>query len=126
MIALTLYAGGGGADLGMRAAGIAHAACVEVDADCCATLTAAGFPAVRAGIGGPYEVRLGKSRRLAETVPAFDPSPFVGVAWYGRRHRASRIHARESASVPPMSATVGRRRSTCSALFDRAGWWSRT
>lgn len=76
---LTLYAGAGGADLGLRDAGVEHVACVEVDADCCATLAAAGFPAVRAGIGGPYEVRRGKARRLVETVPALDPGPYVGV-----------------------------------------------
>lgn len=76
---LTLYAGAGGADLGLRDAGVEHVACVEADADCCATLAAAGFPAVRAGIGGPYEVRRGKARRLVETVAAFDPGPYVGA-----------------------------------------------
>lgn len=69
---LTLFAGAGGADLGLRAAGFVHVGCVEVDADCCATLTAAGFPAIRAGIGGPYAAKGG-------TVAAFDPAPFVGV-----------------------------------------------
>lgn len=49
MRCVTLFAGAGGADLGLAEAGVEHLACVEVDADCCATLTAAGFPAVRAG-----------------------------------------------------------------------------
>ena len=52
MNALTLFAGAGGADLGLRAAGFQHLACIEADAHACATLTAAGFPAVRAWIGG--------------------------------------------------------------------------
>lgn len=79
MRCLTLYAGAGGADLGLSAAGVEHVACVEADADCIATLTAAGFPAVRAGIGGPYEVRKGKSERVVEVVPALDPAPYAGV-----------------------------------------------
>lgn len=53
MNALTLFAGAGGADLGLRRAGFAHLACVEGDATACATLRAAGFPAVHAWIGGP-------------------------------------------------------------------------
>lgn len=51
--ALTLFAGAGGADLGMRRAGVEHIACVEGDATACATLVAAGFPAVHAWIGTP-------------------------------------------------------------------------
>lgn len=53
MNALTLFAGAGGADLGLRRAGFAHLACVEGDATACATLRAAGFPSVHAWIGGP-------------------------------------------------------------------------
>lgn len=53
MNALTLFAGAGGADLGLRRAGFAHLACVEGDATACATLRAAGFPAAHAWIGGP-------------------------------------------------------------------------
>lgn len=49
---LTLFAGAGGADLGLRAAGCLHLACVEGDPIACATLRAAGFPAVHAWIGG--------------------------------------------------------------------------
>lgn len=48
---LTLFAGAGGADLGLRAAGCLHLACVEGDPIACATLRAAGFPAVHAWIG---------------------------------------------------------------------------
>ena len=59
MNALTLFAGAGGADLGLRAAGFDHLACIEADAHASATLTAAGFPAVRAWIGdGPQPERL--------------------------------------------------------------------
>ena len=58
MNALTLFAGAGGADLGLRAAGFSHLACIEADAHACATLTAAGFSAVRAWIGdGPQPER---------------------------------------------------------------------
>ena len=73
MTGLTLFAGAGGADIGLRAAAVTHLACVEVDADACATLAAAGFPAVRAGIGGDYTTERG------EVVRWFDPLPFVGV-----------------------------------------------
>ena len=51
MNAITLFAGAGGADLGMRAAGVQHLACVEGWATACETLKAAGFPAVNAWIG---------------------------------------------------------------------------
>ena len=51
MNAITLFAGAGGADLGMRAAGVHHLACVEGNANACATLRAAGFPAVQSWIG---------------------------------------------------------------------------
>lgn len=51
---VTLFAGAGGADIGLSRAGFRHLACVEGDAHACATLTAAGFPAVHAWIGdGP-------------------------------------------------------------------------
>lgn len=50
MKALELFAGAGGAALGLRAAGIEALACVEVDESACATLKAAGFPAVQADL----------------------------------------------------------------------------
>ena len=53
MTCLTLFAGAGGADLGLSRAGFRHLACVEGDATACATLRAAGFPAAHAWIGGP-------------------------------------------------------------------------
>jgi len=46
MIAVELFAGAGGAALGLAAAGIEHAACIEWDEDAAATLAGAGFPAV--------------------------------------------------------------------------------
>lgn len=50
MKALELFAGAGGAALGLRAAGIEALACVELDESACATLKAAGFPAVEADL----------------------------------------------------------------------------
>lgn len=48
-----LFAGGGGAALGLRAAGLHSLACVEGDAAACATLQANGLPARHAWIGTP-------------------------------------------------------------------------
>lgn len=53
MTCLTLFAGAGGADVGLSRAGFTHLACVEGDNSAVATLQAAGFPAVHAWIGGP-------------------------------------------------------------------------
>ncbi len=46
MKAVELFAGAGGAALGLHAAGIEHLRCVEWDESAAATLAAAGFPAV--------------------------------------------------------------------------------
>jgi len=59
---LTLFAGGGGADIGLARAGFRHIACIEADGHACATLAAAGFPAVQAwiGVGQPERRARGK------------------------------------------------------------------
>ena len=46
MRAVELFAGAGGAALGMHSAGVEHLACIELDENAAATLAAAGFPAV--------------------------------------------------------------------------------
>lgn len=51
MRCVELFAGGGGAALGLRAAGFSSVACVEADAAACRTLRGAGFPAVQGWIG---------------------------------------------------------------------------
>lgn len=82
MNALTLFAGAGGADLGLRAAGFRHLACVEADAHACATLAAADFPAVRAWIGdGPQPERLVRGQ-VQPPLPVFrhDGAP-VDLLW---------------------------------------------
>jgi DNA (cytosine-5)-methyltransferase 1 len=48
-----LFAGAGGAALGLEAAGISHLACIEYDADACATLRAAGLPCVEGDVREP-------------------------------------------------------------------------
>ena len=53
MRTLTLFAGAGGADIGLQRAGCRHIACVEGDRHAVATLVAAGFPGVHGWIGTP-------------------------------------------------------------------------
>ncbi len=50
MTALELFAGAGGASLGLRRAGFSHLACVERHAPAAATLRGAGLPAVEADV----------------------------------------------------------------------------
>jgi DNA (cytosine-5)-methyltransferase 1 len=50
MKVLELFAGAGGAALGLEAAGCEHLACVEWDEDACSTMRAAGLPAVQGDV----------------------------------------------------------------------------
>lgn len=60
---LTLFAGAGGADVGLRDAGFKHVRCVEYDEHAAATLAAAGFPAVHGDVRDP---------RLYRDLPSID------------------------------------------------------
>ena len=51
--ALTLFAGAGGADVGLADAGFEHVRCIEYDAHAHATLCAAGFPGVLGDVRDP-------------------------------------------------------------------------
>ena len=53
MNCVELFAGAGGAALGLEAAGISHLACIEYDADACATLRSAGLPCVEGDVRDP-------------------------------------------------------------------------
>ena len=81
MRALDLFAGAGGAALGLHDAGFEHVACVERDASAAATLRAAGFPAVEA------DVRDLDYAALAGTIDVLWASPPC-QAWSGLGKRA--------------------------------------
>lgn len=53
MNCVELFAGAGGAALGLKAAGISHLACVELDPDACKTLRAADLPCVEGDVRDP-------------------------------------------------------------------------
>lgn len=76
MIVLDLFAGAGGAALGLHQEGFEHVACVERDASAAATLRAAGFPAVEA------DVRDVDYAALAGTIDVLWASPPC-QAWSG-------------------------------------------
>lgn len=77
MNCLTLFAGGGGADIGLQRAGFRHLACVEADTHACATLRAAGFPAVQAWIGTGQPERRARGKVLPP-LPVFDAAAHPG------------------------------------------------
>lgn len=53
MNCIELFAGAGGAALGLESAGFSHLACIENDPDACATLRAAGLPCVEGDVRNP-------------------------------------------------------------------------
>ncbi len=76
MTVLDLFAGAGGAALGLHDAGFEHVACVERDASAAGTLRAAGFPAIEA------DVRDVDYAALAGTIDVLWASPPC-QAWSG-------------------------------------------
>lgn len=80
---LELFAGAGGAALGLHREGFAHVACVERDASAAATLRAAGFPAVEA------DVRELDYAALAGTIDVLWASPPC-QAWSSANQHAGR------------------------------------
>ena len=58
MQVLELFAGAGGAALGLHDAGMTHVACVEKDPDACATLRAVGFPTLELDVRHSLRSRL--------------------------------------------------------------------
>ena len=83
MRVLDLFAGAGGAALGLHVAGFEHVACVERDASAAATLRAAGFPAVEA------DVRDLDYASLAGTIDVLWASPPC-QAWSSANQHAER------------------------------------
>lgn len=53
MNCVELFAGAGGAALGLESAGFSHLACVELDPDACQTLRSAGLPCVEGDVRDP-------------------------------------------------------------------------
>lgn len=69
MRSLELFAGAGGAALGLRNAGAEALACIEWNADACATLTANGFPAVHSDVRDVDYKKFGKVDLLWASPP---------------------------------------------------------
>ena len=90
MTVLDLFAGAGGAALGLHREGFAHVACVERDPSAAATLRAAGFPAVEA------DVRDLDYAALAGTVDVLWASPPC-QAWSSANQHAARKGAADIA-----------------------------
>lgn len=82
-LVLELFAGAGGAALGLHREGFEHVACVERDASAAATLRAAGFPAVEA------DVRDFDYAALAGTIDVLWASPPC-QAWSSANQHAER------------------------------------
>ncbi len=90
MRVLDLFAGAGGAALGLHREGFAHVACVERDPSAAATLRAAGFPAVEA------DVRDVDYAALAGTIDVLWASPPC-QAWSSANQHAERKGAEDVA-----------------------------
>lgn len=90
MRVLELFAGAGGAALGLQDAGFDHVACVERDPFAAATLRAAGFPAVEADVRDvDYDAMTGTVDLLWASPPC--------QAWSQANQHAERKGAADSA-----------------------------
>lgn len=113
MTALELFAGAGGAALGLARAGIAHLACVERNRSACATLRAAGFPVVQADV---HDVDISAWRERVDLLWASPPCQPGSTA--GSRRGATD----ERDGWPVTLATVDACRPTWFLAENVLGW----
>lgn len=113
MNALELFAGGGGAALGLRSAGLRHVGLVERDPDACATLRAAGLEPVIYADLRRLNWRDRAARTWARVGSGFRVPP-------GLRHHRGRARLLWGSFPCQVFSQAGSR--ACAADIDRNGW----